>query len=442
MATSSLGLDDTDDHSISNSVSAVSKRRRRRNGSLRLSKNHAPKPKLLNVWGTLQLNTNPVLQIPKVTNIPLSFVHDDKEQLEPHNSGGPESNLHSSMLKSIMKPSRLVSEEQLGQKTVSFKDEVSVRSNSLGSIQKSASTHVLAAHTNRSYRDSPVRSKLLNNDLFQRPTSKELEQFRTEPSDLEILCFEPEHSTPEDADRTLDSVCDSNKELSQESRKEQEMSKELITDLGGASDQNSVNDVSDIFNHLKTLSGTKEATETNKNCITSDVQEKDVDELDQQIRSLKQKKREIIKRQRQASWFHGGLLGFIRSKNKDDPPSMPSAHTDTHSAIAQAFMESEENRDGTQSRTGEYSNGTICSSDLDTPNSSRRLSIREFFKKRQRTPTKTRASEPIESLLESLQLTPLHVAPESRKSRSESEEEINVFLSRAAGTVAMQSHRS
>ncbi|KAG7873033.1 hypothetical protein KL938_005149 [Ogataea parapolymorpha] len=441
MATVSLGLDETDDHSISNSVSTVSRRRRRRNGSLRLSKKPAPKPKLLDVWGTLQLNTNPIVRFPKVTNIPLSFVHDDKEQIEPHNPGGPEGNLHSSMLKSIMKPNKLVDEEQLGKKTVSFKDEVSVRSNSLRSFQNTASAHVLAAHTNRNYRDSPVRSKLLNNNLFQRPTSKELEQFQTKPSNLDILCFEPEHSTPEDADRTLDSVCDSEKQLTQESQKEEEKSEEVITDPGETSRRSSFTDECDIVNDSKRFSNTKETMETNKDCDSSDVQKNDVDAIDQQIKTLKQKRKEIIKRQRQASWFHGGLLEFIKSKTKHSAPSTPSEHFDTSSDIVQAFMELEQNRDGTQSSTGEYSSGSTFSSDLETPNSSRRLSIREFFKKRQRTPIHTNASEPIASLFESLQLTPLHLAPEIRQSRSGSEEDINAILSRAAKTTAMQDRR-
>ncbi|KAG7826828.1 hypothetical protein KL920_005271 [Ogataea angusta] len=437
MATVSLGLNETDDHSISNSVSTVSKRRKRRNGSLRLSKSSAPNPRLLNVWGTLQLNTNPVMQFPKVAAIPPSFIHHDKEQAELHSPNSLEGNLHSSMLKSIMKPNKLMDEEQLGKKTVSFKDEVSVRSNSLRSMQKAASTHVLAAHTNRNYRDSPVRSKLLNNDLFQRPTNKELEQFRTEPSELDMLCFEPEHSTPEDADHTLDSVCDSEKQLSQESQKGEEKSEELATDHGEAANQNFFYEVSDIFSDSKRSSGTKEAVETNEDCVSSDVQENDVDEIDQKIKTLKKKRKEIIKKQRQTSWFHGGLLGFIRSKTKYNPPSTPNEHTNTSSDIIQALMELEQNRDGTQSSTGEYSNGTTFSSNLDTPNSSRRLSIREFFKKRQRTPINTSASEPIASLFKNLQLQPLNLAPETRLSRSRSEEDISAFFNRAAETIAI-----
>ncbi|KAG7886204.1 hypothetical protein KL936_005121 [Ogataea polymorpha] len=429
MATVSLGLNETDDHSISNSVSTVSRRRRRRNGSLRLSKKPAPKPDLLNVWGTLQLNTHPIVQFPKVTTIPLSFVHDDKEQVEPDNPGGPEGDLHSSMLKSIMKPNKLVDEEQLGKKTVSFKDEVSVRSSSLRSIHNTASTHILAAHTNRNYRDSPVRSKLLNNNLFQRPTSKELEQFQTEPSNLDILCFEPEHSTPEDADRTLDSVCDSEKQLSHESQKEEEKSEEMIPEPDKTSRSSSFTDVFDTVNESRRLSNTKEKVETNNDCDSSDVQKNDVDAIDQQIKTLKQKRKEIIKKQRHGSWFHGGLIEFIKTKTKHDAPSTPSETFDTSSDIVHAFMELEQNCNGTQSSTGEYSTGSTFSSDLETPNSSRRLSIGEFFKKRQRTPINTNASESIASLLESLQLTPLHLAPEVRHSHSGCEQDINTILS-------------
>ncbi|KAH3661722.1 hypothetical protein OGAPHI_005900 [Ogataea philodendri] len=399
--------DQMDDASISNSISTISKRRRRRTGSLRLSKKPLSNPtQMFNVWGVLQVNdNNKVAEMKGLGEYEFMF---GKDQEEKEQIANPDTNMNSSILKSIMKPNKVVDEEQFRKKTVSFRDEISVRSNSLNSMNKATSIHVYPGNKKRNYRQWPVQTKLLNPGLFQRPTSKELAELKDESSELEGLCFEPDHNTPENVDHTLDTVFDASSP--EEIREAPQVDK--LDELGKASfvgtklsplfeSPKSTPGIQDAASPVETVIGESPKPQTP---ITDDI---DLHEIDEKIKTLKQKRKELVKKQRQNWWFHGGL--FKPRKAKLSSHSPPASELETEQATefnnTLTMLESLEAPEP-ETAPSEYSTLLSCSSDCDTTGSRQRLDLREFFKKKH-VSSRPQASDPGTSVLEDLRLTSL-----------------------------------